>query len=110
MVADTTITSLTTDYIARVEREPATVAQIHAPTFPAALRLVHGRVVYLIEVVLDVRARHSAGRVPVTTREHGSASFVIIVVEPVRRILRVHGVRVVSIDGHVAGIALDGLA
>lgn len=110
MTANATNTSQTADQVARVKREPAIVAQIHAPALPAAVRLVHGRIVYLIEVVLDVRARHPAGRVPVTAGEHGGASFVIVVVEPVGRVLRVHGVRVEPVDGHEAGIALDEFA
>ena len=104
MSANTTNTSLTVKYIARIKREPAVVAQVHGPAHPA---VGHVLILYLIEVVLDVRARHPAVRVPITACEHGGASFVIAVVEPVRRVLRVIGVRVESIDGHLAGIALD---
>ena len=104
MTANTTDTSLTVNYTARIKREPAVVAQIHGPAHPAA---AHGRILYLIEVVLDIRARHPVDRVPITACEHGGASFVIAVIEPVRRVLRVNSVRVESIDRHLAGIALD---
>lgn len=64
MLAISPITSLTSDYIALVVREPTRISQIHAPTYPTARTPLRDWDINLLEVILDVRAGDPAGWVP----------------------------------------------
>lgn len=59
----------------------------------------------LLEVILNIRAGDPAGWVPaLRALEDGGARFIVIVVEPVGTVFRIHGVVVVFAGGHGASL------